>query len=240
MIGCDKDVVIQYIDRGKPYVHGENPSDSKRVDTSRKSNCVSEQMPLSEWKAMESGVIPCPPEERGGCGHGHLELKCILGENWVSKLKEKAENLVLGLGASEVSQISDHCPCSECSEGLVVGIKRKAADRRSFDNHLYCPSARDIQNGKLEHFQRHWIMGEPIVVRDVLELTSGLSWDPMVMWRAFRKVSIKKGSSDLTVTAVDCLDTCEVSTFYDKLTTVLTFSGTIHLWSTFSHWPNWG
>ncbi|KAL0389134.1 UNVERIFIED_CONTAM: Lysine-specific demethylase [Sesamum calycinum] len=213
--GCDKEIVIQYIDRGEDYLHGTEPSvTSKRGRTSiscSKSNCGSEEMPLPEWKATELGEIPCPPEERGGCGHGKLELKCFFGESWVSELKEKAENLVVACGPAEVSQISGRCPCSESNDGGSVWDEqlRKASYRSSGDNDLYCPLASDIQPGKLEHFQRHWIMGEPIVVRDVLKLTSGLSWDPMVMWRAFRKISVKRGSSDLKVTAVDCLDSCE-------------------------------
>ncbi|KAK4407643.1 Lysine-specific demethylase [Sesamum angolense] len=213
--GCGKEVVIQYIDRGEDYLHGTEPSvTSKRGRTSiscSKSNCGSEEMPLPEWKATELGEIPCPPEERGGCGHGKLELKCFFGESWVSELKEKAENLVVACGPAEVSQISGRCPCSESNDGGSVWDEqlRKASYRSSGDNDLYCPLASDIQPGKLEHFQRHWIMGEPIVVRDVLKLTSGLSWDPMVMWRAFRKISVKRGSSDLKVTAVDCLDSCE-------------------------------
>ncbi|XP_020550775.1 lysine-specific demethylase JMJ25-like isoform X2 [Sesamum indicum] len=214
--GCDQEVVIQYIDRGEHYLHGTEPSvTSKRgrnLISSSKSNCSTEEMPLPEWKVTELGEIPCPPEERGGCGHGKLELKCFFGESWVSELKEKAENLVVACGPAEVSHISGRCPCSESNDGGSVwdGQLRKASYRSSGDNDLYCPLASEIQPGKLEHFQRHWIMGEPIVVRDVLKLTSGLSWDPMVMWRAFRKISIKRGSSDLMVTAVDCLDSCEV------------------------------
>ncbi|KAK4418955.1 Lysine-specific demethylase [Sesamum alatum] len=214
--GCDKEVVIQYIDRGKHYLHGIEPSVTpKRRRTSiscNESNCRSAEMPLPEWKATVLGEIPCPPEERGGCGHGKLELKCIFGESWVSELKENSENLVVACGPAEVLQISGQCPCSEVNDGgsVLDGQLRKASYRSSGDNDLYCPLASDIQPGKLEHFQRHWIMGEPIVVRDVLKLTSGLSWAPMVMWRAFRKILVKKGSSDLKVTAVDCLDSCEV------------------------------
>ncbi|MCD7463584.1 hypothetical protein HAX54_050895 [Datura stramonium] len=33
----------------------------------------------------------------------------------------------------------------------------------------------------------------------------------MVMWRAVRNIAIKEGSSDLVVTAVDCLDWCGAS-----------------------------
>lgn len=216
-------MIIQYVERGKKYLHGTAPFKTSGKGATllphSESNCRSET-PLPEWKATECGDIPCPPKERGGCGHGKLELKCIFGESWVSELKEKAENLIVACGPAEVSQISSQCPCLEFNEDVHVedGQLRKAAYRRSSgENYLYCPSASEIQPGELEHFQRHWIMGEPILVRDVLKLTSGLSWDPMVMWRAFREILVKRGSSDLMVTAVDCLDSCEVSTFKTPL-----------------------
>ncbi|RZR79721.1 hypothetical protein BHM03_00005521 [Ensete ventricosum] len=75
----------------------------------------------------------------------------------------------------------------------------------------------DIQQGELDHFQKHWLKGEPVIVRDVLELTSGLSWEPMVMWRALREKKLtEKASERLTVKAIDCLDWCEFFTGYTE------------------------
>ncbi|KAL8038169.1 hypothetical protein ABFX02_11G086800 [Erythranthe guttata] len=210
---CDRDVVIKYEDKGIDYLHGKESLKQKSTRVSPSESNSSEELPLPEWKATELGQIPCPPKEKGGCGHGNLELKCIFGENWVSDLKENAKKIVLSCGSAEVSHSQSQCPCFELNKGVNVEDEqlRKAANRGdSDDNYLYCPLASDIQPGKLDHFRRHWIMGEPIVVRDVLKLTSGLSWDPMVMWRACRQILIKKGSSDLMVTALDCLDSCEV------------------------------
>ncbi|XVF33157.1 hypothetical protein REPUB_Repub17cG0144200 [Reevesia pubescens] len=55
--------------------------------------------------------------------------------------------------------------------------------------------------------------GEPVIVRNVLEKTSGLSWEPMVMWRAFRETcaNVKFKEETPSVKAIDCLDWCEVS-----------------------------
>ncbi|GKV21516.1 hypothetical protein SLEP1_g31490 [Rubroshorea leprosula] len=39
------------------------------------------------------------------------------------------------------------------------------------------------KNGDLEHFQKHWAKGEPVIVRDVLNDASGLSWEPMTVVR---------------------------------------------------------
>ncbi|KAH6783865.1 hypothetical protein C2S52_008824, partial [Perilla frutescens var. hirtella] len=214
--GCDEEVVIQYVDRGPEYLHGKVTSIKEATGPScGGSNSSSDQKPLPEWRAMETGEIPCPPKGRGGCGHQYLELKCVLDESWLLDMKEKAEIFAVACGPADASQILSQCSCLELNEGENVanGQLRKCASRQnSGDNFLYSPLACDIQPGELEHFQKHWIRGEPIIVRDVLKLTSGLSWDPMVMWRAFRKILLKKGKgpSDLVVTAVDCLDSCEV------------------------------
>ncbi|CAI5474277.1 unnamed protein product [Closterium sp. Yama58-4] len=63
------------------------------------------------------------------------------------------------------------------------------------------------------HFQQHWQRGEPIIVRHVMppSVKDGLSWAPLVMWRAFRET--KEGRSvqeKLTVVAIDCEDCTEV------------------------------
>lgn len=62
----------------------------------------------------------------------------------------------------------------------------------------------------MEHFQMHWMRGEPVIVRNVLEKSSGLSWDPMVMWRAF--IGAKKVLKEEAhkVKAIDCFDWVEV------------------------------
>ncbi|XP_019229166.1 PREDICTED: lysine-specific demethylase JMJ25-like [Nicotiana attenuata] len=168
-------------------------------------DCAEEDRKLPEWKATETGDIPCPPKERGGCGNNRLVLQSFFGEKRIQQIKREVENLVkANSSANETRSIEEHCTCNSKS-------RRKAASRSgSDDNYLFCPSAKDIQEGHLEHFQTHWRMGEPVIVSSVLELASGLSWEPMVMWRAFRNIAIKEGSSDLVVTAVDCLDWCEV------------------------------
>jgi lysine-specific demethylase 3 len=45
----------------------------------------------------------------------------------------------------------------------------------------------------------------------VLELTSGLSWEPMVMWRALREVKDKDEHERLVVEALECLLWSEVT-----------------------------
>ncbi|XP_060194192.1 lysine-specific demethylase JMJ27-like isoform X2 [Lycium barbarum] len=159
---------------------------------------------LPAWRPTETGDIPCPPKKRGGCGNNRLVLQCLFGEKRVQQIMREVENLVKANSSGSVTcSVKKQCPCNSKN-------RRKAASRPdSDDNYLFCPSS-DIEDGHLEHFQTHWRMGEPVIVSNILELTSGLSWEPMVMWRAFRNIAIKGGSSDLVVTAVDCLDWCEV------------------------------
>lgn len=66
----------------------------------------------------------------------------------------------------------------------------------------------------MEHFQKHWVRGEPVIVRGVFEKTTGLSWEPMVMWRAIRERKMQKFKDEgSTVKAIDCFDWCEVGPF---------------------------
>ncbi|XP_043717893.1 lysine-specific demethylase JMJ25-like [Telopea speciosissima] len=166
----------------------------------------------SVWKANEIGSIPCPPKEMGGCGSGLLELKCIFNLNWLSELETKAEEIAEKYNLAHVGGTStQYCSCFDRPIDSANKNVRKAASREdSSNNYLYCPTAEDVQHGALEHFRQHWMKGEPMIVRNVLELTTGLSWEPMVMWRAFREItSEKKPSTHLSVTAMNCLDWCE-------------------------------
>lgn len=214
---ASRTVVVDFPHRGEDYMHGGEPTPMATVqkiasDVHMEMSCADQLSPLIEWKANSDGSIPCPPKEMGGCGEFLLDLKCIFSANWLLDLEEKAEEIVRNY---ESLKVSDECSCFQ--EGQIdLGNKnlRKAAYREnSNDNHIYCPTARDIQHGDLDHFQRHWIKGEPVIVRDVLEHTTGLSWEPMVMRRAFREITRCNPdiSKSLSVNAIECLSWCEVS-----------------------------
>ncbi|PNY14479.1 lysine-specific demethylase 3A, partial [Trifolium pratense] len=55
----------------------------------------------------------------------------------------------------------------------------------------------------------HWSKGKPVIVSNVLECSSDLSWEPLVMWRAFRQITNSKHDVHLDVKAVNCLDWCQ-------------------------------
>ncbi|KAL2597850.1 hypothetical protein AAZV13_11G188000 [Glycine max] len=210
------EIVEQCVVVSNAHSHGGEPLDphSCKKESSDIYLESSSVRPEHLWKAMKNGAIPCSPKDNGGCGYEYLELKCIFPQNWISKLREKVKRLIKVHGLEDKPTVSAWCSSCFKSHDEIGSINenlRKAATREgSSDNYLYCPSASDVKYGDLEHFQGHWIKGEPVIVRNALELTSGLSWEPMVMWRAMRELTYH-GSKHLNVKAIDCLDWCEVN-----------------------------
>ncbi|TVU33689.1 hypothetical protein EJB05_25522, partial [Eragrostis curvula] len=162
---------------------------------------------LRRWKINNNGSIPCPPNTIGGCGSSLLELKCLFEDQSVSVLLEKASSVVNSEAIPELG--GSKCSCFTESGDISDETSRKSACREnSNDNYIFCPAAVDVQNGDMLHFQEHWLKGQPVIVRDVLALTSGLSWEPMVMWRALRE---RKDTQDrFSVIALECLKWSQV------------------------------
>ncbi|XP_074332846.1 lysine-specific demethylase JMJ29-like isoform X2 [Apium graveolens] len=222
--GSQEEVNVEFRDPGSDYMHGEGdpeprtlrsrsgPGELAEKLTSRSgSSELAETSSDSQWKPHKSGRIPCPPKTFGGCGEGILELKCLLKSDHVSKLLAQAEEISDKYKLFPNS-FEQQCSCSNSvSESGSSKMKLlKAASREdSSDNYLYCPNAVALQAEDLSHFQYHWLKGEPVIVNNVLDLTCGLSWEPMVMWRAFRQIKNLNHSTLLDVVAIDCLSWCE-------------------------------
>lgn len=198
-------VAPNYPNRGKAYVHGGDPAPEA---VHQKAMSVPDHWTrLAQWKANSSGSIPCPPTEFGGCGSSLLDLKRILPENWLTCLEVRAKHLARNFGFPQQPDISVKAKCS-CSSSGSKNSRKAASRENSADNYLYCPFSNDIKQDDLKHFQRHWIMGEPVIVRGVLEKMSRLSWEPAFMWRAIHHI---KNSPELSqLKAIDCLACCEV------------------------------
>lgn len=213
--GGGEEVSWRYTDRGPAYLYGDGKDDSSpssemgdilngTIENFSKDHIRSK----SKWEAKGDGSIPCPPENMGGCGCSLLELKRIFPGN-VSELVEKVKNIVETLPQSHAQL----CSCFESVGNISLSnpnLRRASFREDSNDNYLYSPTANGIQDEDLNHFQCHWAKGEPVIVSNVLESTSGLSWEPMVMWRAFRQITNNNHSQELDVKAIDCLDWCEV------------------------------
>ncbi|CAL4917856.1 unnamed protein product [Urochloa decumbens] len=197
----------RYECRGKDYVFGAIPysrmhkkSPNSMADSEDPNNA------MMLWKAKNDGSIPCPPKELGGCGGSVLNLNSLFPEKFLSELEERADKIArTEIFAKAIVEKGDRCPCWDHSGKIRTQDTRDTLNRKGLsDNHLYCPVATGIKEDDLLHFQIHWAKGEPVVVTDVLQLTSGLSWEPLVMWRALRE----KKNTD--VKAIDCLDWSEV------------------------------
>lgn len=201
--------IMQYPYRGKDYMHGESPTiHINKINSDIAQHDVNNIKTDAASTLMEDfdGRIFCPSKEFGGCGESVLELRHLLKNNCVSDLVLKAEKIARNAHSLDKSR---DCNCSNTD---CLNLRKAASRSDSVDNYLYCPSSRDLKKGVLEHFQKHWMEGEPVIVRDVLENTSSLSWEPMVMWRAMRWA--KNISNTKMMKAIDCLANCEVHNIF--------------------------
>ncbi|KAJ8761597.1 hypothetical protein K2173_004373 [Erythroxylum novogranatense] len=166
---------------------------------------------LLSGKAFHSnGSIPCPPTEFGGCADSLLDLSCVFPLNWTKELEISAEEII---GCYELPEMLDNSSCCSICHGLdhdANGKKQfqEAARREdSDDNLLYYPTTTDAKGNSLEHFQKHWNIGQPVIIRNVLHGTSDLSWDPIVMFCTYLKNIASKSENEQPDT---CLDWFEV------------------------------
>jgi len=192
-----------------------NQQYTKRLQVARDENKENAEQrgqldsaPLPDWSVNPDLSIPCPPSQRGGCGNDFLDLKCMPpGSDWIANIEEKAQEVARNCNFPESWR--DSKPCSVCFESdpeLSDNLRRASSRYDGSDDYLYCPTVRDVNGATLEHFQKHWRRGEPVIVRNVLDNTTGLSWEPMVMWRAFRETKNKNLTETHSVFAIDCLD----------------------------------
>ncbi|CAI0424478.1 unnamed protein product [Linum tenue] len=207
-------VDIKYVDRGFDYLHGAFDHGTRR--SSRHAIVSGEvaveeplaQEPKTSWKANEDGTIAC------ACGSGTLKLQTLFSGNWVSELVERAEGvskeLDLYLGRSFSSTQCVRCNASGNHELKFDGLMKASSREDSSDNYLFYPNAKNLTEEDFEHFRHHWMKAEPVLVSNVLGTGSGLSWEPMVMWRAFRQIKNENYDTLLDVKILDCLDWCEV------------------------------
>ncbi|KAK9167486.1 hypothetical protein Scep_002677 [Stephania cephalantha] len=196
LVRVDK-VVFHYPNRGHDYIHGGDcPAEPCDME-----NSVDQLKQSISWKA-NGDIIPCAPQEMGGCGQKMLELKRILPQNWLISLQKKAESARSSVFTEVTDRIMD----------LDSEMKRKAASREgSSDNFLYCPSSRDINEFEKAHFNMHWANGEPVIVRDVYHQKSRLSWEPKVMVRALcENMNLQTSSNQSEVQAIECLAGCKM------------------------------
>ncbi|KAI7736263.1 hypothetical protein M8C21_022713 [Ambrosia artemisiifolia] len=144
---------------------------------------------LHDWKANTDGSIPCPPKQHGGCGDSPLMLKRIFKMNWVAKLVKNVDEMVSGCKMYDISP-------------------QNIDDLSSI---LYAPSCEDIKSEGISEFRKHWIKGEPVMIKGVCDESSMLGWDPMVMWKGIQETTEERTKEDnRIVKAIDCFDRSEI------------------------------
>ncbi|KAK4261918.1 hypothetical protein QN277_004853 [Acacia crassicarpa] len=212
LVGGAEPIESEFISWGLKYMHG-GEKELRTIKLNVETKSEDRDWSRSCLKVTSDGSISCP-RDHGGCGY--LGLRCVFPDNWISELVKKAEDMAKVYKLDDATQKSNQwCSCFNL-DGIKNNVgnenKRKAASREDpnvTDNYIYCPRAVDLGPLDLKHFQWHWSKGEPVIVSNVLECTSGLSWEPLVMWRAFRKMTSTKHNQHLEVKVLDCLDWCE-------------------------------
>ncbi|KAJ9566189.1 hypothetical protein OSB04_002155 [Centaurea solstitialis] len=183
------------------YIHGGDvlPATHDNISTSQSGSAT-------KWVAENDGRLRCAPKDFGGCGNSLLELKRILQEGWISNLEARAECVLNGLRIDQPNLMSISLKTSR--DTYFRAANREGSD----DNYLYYPTSKDVsRKEEFIRFRHHWAKGEPVIVRQVLEHSTGLSWEPMVMWRALCEHVNPNVSSNMSeVKTIDCLAGCEV------------------------------
>lgn len=191
----------------------------KRPVTTHKQNVryLSSFTSVTNWNACNAvDGISCPPKEFGGCGDSFLDLRCFFPLSWIKELEVSAEEIVCSYEFPETSDMSLSCPLCLDTDHIngIQQLQEAALRENSNDNYLFYPTLLDIHGDNVEHFQKHWSKGHPVIVRDVLQTTSDLSWDPVFMFCTYLERSIARYENNKNLQeAIHCLDWCEVSEF---------------------------
>uniref|UniRef100_J3MX64 JmjC domain-containing protein n=1 Tax=Oryza brachyantha TaxID=4533 RepID=J3MX64_ORYBR len=205
LMGSCEEELFSYPNRGSDYMHGGNGDPVSELINYKETCMSSDQSNDTKW-CVESDIIYCPPTKIGGCGGKHaLKLKQIFSKDLLSQLEVNALQMCKKL---ELSDIINRDTC-ECLCATDQGSSRKAASREnSNDNYIYCPVSGNGKPDDLTHFQKHWVKGEPVIVQQVLQKMSCLSWEPPDMWSKVHGTSTSPEMKN--VRAIDCLSCCEV------------------------------
>ncbi|CAJ1936298.1 unnamed protein product [Sphenostylis stenocarpa] len=202
--------MFKRLDKMKTSSASESHTLDEKVTSSGNLNDASI---LTEWTNC-NGIdsLSCPPSELGGCGNSHLELRSVFPSSWIKEMEVKAEEIVCSYDFPETSDKSSSCSLcfdTDHNTNRYKQLQEAALREDSNDNYLFCPAVLDISGENFEHFQKHWGKGHPIVVRDVLQNTSNLSWDPLIMFCTYLEQSITRYENNKNILE-SCLDWWEV------------------------------
>ncbi|KAM3228550.1 hypothetical protein ACQJBY_059912 [Aegilops geniculata] len=165
------------------------------------------------WRVNNDGSITCGPHEAGGCGSSKLVLRRIFKINWIGKLVKSSQEMVNGCKAHDLEN-----GCSSCNDSRRLdSIGRhnfglsKCSDSDGIDgNSVYSSVLENLKYEGIVHFRKHWINGEPVIIRNAFEPSLSSSWDPLSIWRGIQEIMDEKLDENAIVKAVDCSNQSEV------------------------------
>ncbi|KAK9031327.1 hypothetical protein V6N11_032711 [Hibiscus sabdariffa] len=202
LVGSTKELNCKSPKRRKTCLPAVRLPDRKSARITRKTSegrYIDSSVSLPSRKAPGGSVpISCPPREFGGCGDGLLDLRCILPLCWFKELEVSAEEIV---GSYELPEAVDTfsccslCPATDYEAKGVKQLQKASRRENSNDNFLFYPTNLNIHGDNLEHFQKHWGKGHPVIVRNVLRPTA-LSWDPLFLFCSYLKNSLAKAENE--------------------------------------------
>uniref|UniRef100_A0A0E0KDM9 JmjC domain-containing protein n=1 Tax=Oryza punctata TaxID=4537 RepID=A0A0E0KDM9_ORYPU len=165
------------------------------------------------WRVNNDGSITCGPHEAGGCGSSKLVLRRIFKINWISKLVKNSEEMVNGCKVHDMDN-----GCSSCNNGRTLELTgHRNFDLSTCSNNggidrlcVFSPALEELKSEGIIHFRKHWIKGEPVVIRNAFEPSLSSSWDPLNIWRGIQEIMDEEVDEDVIVKAVDCSNQAEV------------------------------
>ncbi|KAL4289496.1 hypothetical protein GQ457_14G010380 [Hibiscus cannabinus] len=216
LVASAKELNCKCPKRRKTCLSGICLSDRKSIRVTRQTSerrHIDSSVSLPSQKAPDGSVpMSCPPREFGGCGDGLLDLRCILPLCWFKELEVSAEEIVGSYELPEAFDTFSCCSLCPSTDYEAKGVKQlQEASRRenSNDNFLFYPTNLNIHGDNLDHFQKHWGKGHPVIVRNVLR-TTALSWDPIFLFCSYLKNSLAKAENEELSKDTGCLDWFEV------------------------------
>ncbi|KAK4421273.1 Lysine-specific demethylase [Sesamum alatum] len=205
---------IRSCKRRKAYSSGDEILIKQKISRQNSGGLPCRSIISSQnWETCEDGSIPCPSTDIGGCGHSLLHLSGLFPFNWTSDLEVRAEKILCSYQFPETTDVSSYC--SQCNNvGSHDGeVKPRGGPSRTigFNGiYLYSPTVKDLHQETLEHFQNHWGRGHPVIVRNVLQRTTSLCWDPVIMFCSYIENRSSESWNEDGKKATNVLDWCEV------------------------------
>ncbi|XP_035846505.1 lysine-specific demethylase JMJ25 isoform X1 [Helianthus annuus] len=183
------------------HLHGGLRDLKHNTTNKRKSLCTI----LWNWKTNDDGSIECPPKNLGGCGDGILGLFCHPPVNWTKDIEKRAKEIVCNPKFTNFFDF-DSSYCALCD-----GNDKSDGENEINNKGLYFSIKEDLGDKNLEHFTKHWVKGQPLIIRDVIKSDIELSWDPLFMFFTYLDKSVES-RNDKDVKLKICSDWCEVET----------------------------